>query len=94
MTTSALLAQLQASFIGCKTEYPTVDGKRAAAVEILLGTPTVSEMIKNGDIGGLKVAMDKSEGLGMRTFDSALYYLYKSGSISKPHILKFSYSLR
>ena len=61
---------------------PTVDGKRAAAVEVSLGTPSVTEMIKNGDIGGLKVMMEKSEGAGMRTFDSALYHLYKLGRIS------------
>ena len=61
---------------------PTVDGKRCAAVEILLGTPLVQEMVHKGNIHEIKEVMDKSENLGMQTFDGALFGLYKSGRIS------------
>ncbi len=59
----------------------TVDGKRTAAFEILLGTPLVRDIVRRGEIGGLKEVMEKSENLGMRTFDSALFNLYEEGRI-------------
>ncbi|MES2603589.1 MAG: PilT/PilU family type 4a pilus ATPase [Pseudomonadota bacterium] len=67
---------------------PTVDGKRAAAIEILLGTPRVAELVKGGKIEELKEVMEKSEAAGMRTFDSALFHLYKSGKITLEEALK------
>jgi twitching motility protein PilU len=67
---------------------PTVDGKRAAAIEILLGTPRVAELIKNGKIEEIKEVMEKSENIGMRTFDSALYHLYKDGKITLEEALR------
>ena len=67
---------------------PTMDGKRAAAVEILLGTATVEELIKRGDIAGLKEVMEKSEPLGMQTFDTALMRLYQQDRISLDEALK------
>lgn len=67
---------------------PTVDGKRAAAIEILLGTPRVCDLIKQNKIMEIKEVMEKSEGQGMKTFDSALYDLYKSGRISLEEALK------
>jgi len=66
----------------------TVDGKRAAAVEILLGTPLVQDMIRRGDVHEIKEVMQKSENLGMQTFDRALYKLVESGSISAGEALK------
>lgn len=67
---------------------PTVDGKRAAAIEILLGTPRVQDLIKNGKVEEIKEVMEKSEGAGMRTFDSALYQLYREGKITLEEALK------
>ncbi|MDD3517149.1 MAG: PilT/PilU family type 4a pilus ATPase [Chromatiales bacterium] len=67
---------------------PTVDGKRAAAIEILLGTPTIRELIKRGDFHSIKENMEKSEMIGMQTFDSALFKLYKAGRISLEEALK------
>ncbi len=61
---------------------PTVDGKRCAAVEVLLGTKTIEEMIIKGRFEDIKEIMEKSENLGMRTFDSALFHLYKDGRIT------------
>jgi len=66
----------------------TVDGKRTAAVEILLGTPLVQDMIRRGDVHEIKEIMEKSENLGMQTFDSALYQLYQSGRIDLEEALR------
>lgn len=67
---------------------PTVDGKRAAAIEILLGTPLVQELIRRGDVHEIKEVMAKSENLGMQTFDSALYKIYMEGRISLEEALR------
>lgn len=67
---------------------PTVDKKRAAAVEILLGTPRVCDLIKTGKPDEIKEVMSKSEAQGMQTFDSALYKLYEEGKISLEEALK------
>lgn len=67
---------------------PSVDGKRAAAVEIMLGTPRIADLIKNGKVEELKEVMEKSENVGMRTFDSALYHLYKQGKITLDEALR------
>lgn len=67
---------------------PTVDGKRCAAIEILLGTPMIADLILKGEIEGIKEVMAKSENVGMKTFDSALYELYREGLISEDEALK------
>jgi len=67
---------------------PTVDGKRAAAIEILLGTPRVCDLIKQGKVDEIKEVMTKSENQGMKTFDSALFDLYKAGKITLEEALK------
>ena len=67
---------------------PTIDGKRVAAIEILIGTSTIKELIAKGDIMGIKEIMEKSEELGMQTFDSHIYRLYKEGIISLEEAMK------
>jgi len=67
---------------------PTPDGKRVAAIEVLLGTPLLREMIKRGDVSEIKALMEKSEHLGMQSFDSALCTLYEAGKISLEEALK------
>lgn len=67
---------------------PTKEGKRVAAVEILLGTPRVCDLIKQGDILELKEVMEKSEQQGMKAFDYALYDLFRGGKISYEEALK------
>jgi len=67
---------------------PTVEGKRAAAIEVLLGTPLACDLIKRGEVAALKEVMQKSENLGMQTFDSALYSLFQQGKISLDEALK------
>ncbi|MFT4711853.1 MAG: twitching motility protein PilU [Candidatus Azotimanducaceae bacterium] len=62
---------------------PTPDGKgRRAAIEIMLNTPLVSELIRKGEVHTLKEVMRKSTEQGMQTFDQALYRLYSSGDIT------------
>jgi twitching motility protein PilU len=58
-----------------------VDGKRCAAIEILINTPHIQELILKGDIDEIKIAMAESGQRGMQTFDDALLTLYKEGRI-------------
>ena len=67
---------------------PTVDGKRCAAIEILLGSHTIKQMIMKGQLSDIKEAMQKSENQGMKTFDSALYELAMEGRITQEEALK------
>jgi len=67
---------------------PTIDNKRVAAVEVLLGTKTIQDLIYKGDIDSIKEIMAKSETLGMQTFDAALFKLQQSGKISLEEALK------
>jgi twitching motility protein PilU len=67
---------------------PTVDGKRCAAIEILLNSGRVADLIKQGEVLEIKEVMQKSEAMGMRTFDTALYHLYNEGKISLEETLK------
>jgi twitching motility protein PilU len=69
---------------------PTVDGKRVAAIEILLNSKLVSDLIHKGEVHAIKEAMEKSENIGMQTFDSHLMRLYKSGIISLDEALRNS----
>jgi twitching motility protein PilU len=61
---------------------PTVDGKRCAAIEVLLGTKTIQDLILKGRLEDIKEIMQKSENLGMQTFDSALFQLVSDERIS------------
>jgi twitching motility protein PilU len=67
---------------------PTVDGKRCAAIEVLLNSPRVADLILKGDVQEIKEVMAKSESMGMQTFDTALYKLYQAGKISAQEALK------
>ena len=55
---------------------------RVAAMEIMLNTPLVQDLIFKGEVGQIKEIMSKSTRLGMQTFDQALFYLYEDGVIS------------
>ncbi|MFK2905354.1 PilT/PilU family type 4a pilus ATPase [Dyella ginsengisoli] len=60
----------------------SVEGKRVPAVEILLSTPYVADLIEKGEIYTIKEAMKQSLEHGMLTFDESLYRLYAAGRIS------------
>ncbi len=61
---------------------PGIDGKRVAAIEILMDTPRIKELIKKGQIDVIKEAMEQGVQEGCQTFDHALFLLYKEGKIS------------
>ena len=62
---------------------PTIDGKgRRAAIEVLINTPLVADMIRKGEVHSLKELMGKSNEQGMQTFDQALYALFRTGDIT------------
>jgi len=67
---------------------PTVDGKRCGAFEVLLGTPIVKELILRGELESIKEVMQKSENLGMRTFDAALFELHQQGKVTEEEALR------
>ena len=68
---------------------PKKDSKgRAAAVEIMLNTPLVSELIFKGETSEIKEIMKKSREFGMQTFDQALEDLYNEGKISYEEALR------
>lgn len=63
---------------------PTIDGKRCAAIEIMLGTSSVQELIMKGDVKAIKEVMAKaSDTTGMQTFDDSLFKLYQTGKITQ-----------
>jgi len=65
----------------------TRDSKRCAAVEVLLNTPHIGELILKGDISGVKEAMRETSEAGVQNFDTALFRLYKAGRISMEEAL-------
>lgn len=67
---------------------PALGGGRAAALEILLDTPRIKELIKRGEIDVLKDAMEQSTNEGCQTFDGALYALCNAGRISAEEALR------
>ncbi|WP_415899170.1 PilT/PilU family type 4a pilus ATPase [Neptuniibacter sp. QD48_11] len=63
---------------------PTIEGKRCAAIEILLGTSSVQELIMKGDVKEIKEVMSKgSDTTGMQTFDDSLFKLFDEGKITQ-----------
>lgn len=68
---------------------PRKDGVgMCVAVEVLLNTPLVADLIEKGKIAEIKDVMKRSQELGMQTFDQALYELYKNGEITYEEALK------
>jgi twitching motility protein PilU len=67
---------------------PAVNGGRAAALEIMLDTPLIKDLIKRGQTDVIKDAMEQSVVDGCQTFDSALYALCEAGRVSKDEALR------
>ena len=61
---------------------PSVDGRRAAAVEVMLNTPHISELIRKGDVSSIKEAIVGSGEKGIQSFDHSLVALYRASRIS------------
>jgi twitching motility protein PilU len=70
---------------------PNKEGKgRSAAVEVLLNSPLISDLIFKGEVHEIKEIMKKSRELGMQTFDQAIFELYEAGRISYEDALRFA----
>jgi twitching motility protein PilU len=68
---------------------PIKDGKgRIPAVEVLLNSPLISDLIFKGEVGEIKDVMKRSRELGMQTFDQSLFDLYEAGKISYEDALR------
>lgn len=73
---------------------PLKEGKgRAAAVEVLLNSPLISDLIGKGDVHEIKEIMKKSREMGMQTFDQALFDLHEADRISHEDALRFADSM-
>ena len=66
---------------------PGVDGRRVAAVEVLLNTPHIQELIKKGDVVGIKEGLRHSTEPGMQSFDAALMTLVRTGRVAMDEAL-------
>jgi len=69
---------------------PSVDGKRVAAVEILLDSPRVKDLILKGEIGLLKETMAASYNEGMQTFDQHIFDMFSAGKIDYNNAIAYS----
>lgn len=68
---------------------PAKDGKgRVAAIEVMLNSPLISDLVFKGHVHEIKEIMKKSKELGMQTFDMALFELYEAGKISYEDALR------
>jgi twitching motility protein PilU len=68
---------------------PRQEGKgRIAAVEVLLNTPLVADMIFKGEVGEIKELMKRSRELGMQTFDQSLFDLYETNMVTYEDALR------
>ncbi|MFZ0869729.1 MAG: PilT/PilU family type 4a pilus ATPase [Rhodanobacter sp.] len=65
-----------------------VDGTRVPAVELMLVTAYISELIEKGEIATIRDAMKQNSEVGMQTFDQALYVLYAAGTIGYAEALE------
>jgi twitching motility protein PilU len=62
---------------------PTVEGGRAAAIEIMLKSPLIGDLVRKGEVTEIKNVMTRSRDQGMQTFDQALYDLFRAGRITE-----------
>ncbi|HHJ17801.1 MAG TPA: PilT/PilU family type 4a pilus ATPase [Gammaproteobacteria bacterium] len=70
---------------------PTPDGKgRQVAVEVLINTPLAADLIRKGEVHKLKELMKRSNQQGMKTFDQALYELYRDGEITQDDAIHYA----
>lgn len=69
---------------------PGIESQRVSAVEILLNTPYISDLIEKGKVDEIKEVMSRSTEQGMQTFDQALINLYNEGKITKENAIKYA----
>jgi twitching motility protein PilU len=69
---------------------PGMKGKLACAVEVMVNTPYIKELLREGNFNEIKEIMEKGDTAGMQTFDQSLYDLYKSDKISIKNALAYA----
>ncbi len=70
---------------------PTPDGKgRRVVVEVLINTPLAADLIRKGEVHKIKELMKRSNQQGMKTFDQALYELYREGEITQDDAIHYA----
>lgn len=86
----ALLMDLSASLRAVISQrlVSTLDGGRTPALELLINTPHISELIRGGEMDKIKEAIENSMSDGAQTFEQALFQLYQAGRISLDEALK------
>ncbi len=67
-----------------------VNGRRVPAVEVLLNTPHIADLISRGDIDAIKQAISETSQGDMQSFDASLYKLFKEGAIDLEHALAYA----
>jgi twitching motility protein PilU len=90
-THNGLFPQLALNLAGicCQRLLPDASGTgRRAALEILVTTPRIRDLIAKGEVGEIKTAMDEAVQEGCQTFDQALYNLLREGAITLEEALK------
>jgi twitching motility protein PilU len=91
---SSLMKELSSVLKGIVSQRLVMsqDGKRVAALEILMKAPDLQEIIQKGNLEELKKAIEKHHMDGMMSFDQSLFGLYKDGVITKEDALRFAES--
>ncbi len=91
---SSLMKELSSVLKGIVSQRLVMsqDGKRVAALEILMKAPDLQEIIQKGNLEELKKAIEKHHMDGMMSFDQSLFSLYKDGVITKDDALRFAES--
>ncbi|MEE8365977.1 MAG: PilT/PilU family type 4a pilus ATPase [Gammaproteobacteria bacterium] len=69
---------------------PGMKGKLACAVEVMMNTPYISELLRDGKFNEIKEIMEKGDATGMQTFDQSLYDLYRADKISIKNALAYA----
>lgn len=69
---------------------PGVKHKRVPAVEVLINSPYISDLIEKNKIEEIKEVMERSKEVGMQTFDQAIFDLYQAGEISEENALRYA----
>ena len=69
---------------------PGLNNQRVPAVEVLLNTPYISDLIEKGKVDEIKEVMSRSIEQGMQTFDQALFDLYKAGKITQENAILYA----
>lgn len=91
-TRQAMLQDLASTVLAIVSQrlVPATNGKRIPAVEVLMNTRHIAELIEEGEIGQIKDAMEKSMSPGSQTFEQALLGLIKEGLITQDEALAYA----